>query len=205
LDDNMTDLSHEVVLVRHGQTEWSVSGKHTGRTDIPLTDLGRRQADSLGGMLGGAEFALVLSSPLIRAWETMDRAGYATGGVATDDLLEWDYGAYEGRRTADTRAEIPGWSVWTHPIVDGESFEDVGERADRAIAGALSAGGPVAMFAHGHVLRILAARWMGLPAIAGRSLRLDTATVSTLGWERENRVIRHWNEACHLRSMDPVL
>jgi hypothetical protein len=101
---------HEVILVRHGQTEWSLSGKHTGHTDIPLTDLGRRQADALGGMLGAAEFALVLSSPLIRAWETMERAGYA--GAGSDGLLEWDYGVYEGERTADIRTEIPDWSVW---------------------------------------------------------------------------------------------
>ncbi|MDH3725904.1 MAG: histidine phosphatase family protein [Myxococcales bacterium] len=196
---------HEVVLVRHGQTEWSVSGKHTGRTDIPLTDLGRRQADALGEMLSGTEFALVLSSPLIRAWETMDRAGYAAVAVATGDLLEWDYGVYEGRRTTDIRAEIPDWSVWTHPIDDGESLEEIGARADSAIDLALRADGPVAMFAHGHMLRILAARWMGLPPAVGRNLLLDTATVSTLGWERENRVLRHWNEACHLRSLDPVL
>jgi len=196
---------HEIVLVRHGQTEWSVSGKHTGRTDIPLTDLGRRQADALGEMLSGTDFALVLSSPLIRAWETMDRAGYAAHAVATGDLLEWDYGAYEGRRTADIRTEIPDWSVWTHPIVDGESLDEVAARADAAIASALSADGPVAMFAHGHMLRILAARWMGLPPVVGRNLRLDTATVSTLGWERENRVLRQWNEACHLRSLDPVV
>jgi probable phosphoglycerate mutase len=201
----MTEQFHEIVLVRHGQTEWSVSGRHTGRTDIPLTELGRRQADALGGMLGGADFALVLSSPLVRAWETMDRAGYGATGVATDDLLEWNYGTYEGRRTADIREEIPEWSVWTHPIVDGESVEQVGERADRTIAQALNADGPVVVFAHGHMLRILAARWMGFPAVAGRTLGLDTATVSTLGWERENRVIRRWNEACHLRSMDPVL
>lgn len=196
---------HEVVLVRHGQTEWSVSGKHTGRTDVPLTDLGRRQADALGEMLSGTEFALVLSSPLIRAWETMDRAGYAAVVVATGDLLEWDYGVYEGRRTTDIRTEIPDWSVWTHPIDDGESLEEVGSRADSAIDLALRADGPVAMFAHGHMLRILAARWMGLPPVAGRNLLLDTATVSTLGWERENRVLRQWNEACHLRSLDPVL
>jgi len=196
---------HEVVLVRHGQTEWSVSGKHTGRTDIPLTDLGRRQADALGEMLSGTEFALVLSSPLSRAWETMDRAGYAADAVATGDLLEWDYGVYEGRRTTDIRTEIPDWSVWTHPIDDGESLEEIGARADSAIDLALRADGPVAMFAHGHMLRILAARWMGLPPAVGRNLLLDTATVSTLGWERENRVLRHWNEACHLRSLDPVL
>jgi broad specificity phosphatase PhoE len=195
----------EVVLVRHGQTEWSASGKHTGRTDIPLTELGRRQADALRDMLSGTEFALVLSSSLIRAWETMERAGYATTGVATDDLLEWNYGVYEGRRTDDIRTEIPDWSVWTHPIVGGETIDEIGARADRAIARALSVDGPVALFAHGHVLRVLGARWMGLPAATGRNLQLDTATVSTLGWERENRVVRHWNEACHLRSMDPVL
>lgn len=196
---------HDIVLVRHGQTEWSVSGKHTGRTDIALTDLGQRQADALGGMLGGAEFALVLSSPLVRAWETMERAGYGHSGEVANELLEWDYGAYEGLRTVDIRVRIPGWSVWTHPIIDGESFDDVGARTDLVIERFLSVDGPVAVFAHGHLLRILAARWMGLPAVAGRSLRLDTATVSTLGWERENRVVRHWNEACHLRSMDPVL
>jgi broad specificity phosphatase PhoE len=195
----------EVVLVRHGQTEWSASGKHTGRTDIPLTELGRRQADALRDMLSGTEFALVLSSSLIRAWETMERAGYATTGVATDDLLEWNYGVYEGRRTDDIRTEIPDWSVWTHPIVGGETIDEIGARADRAIARALSVDGPVALFAHGHVLRILGARWMGLPAATGRNLQLDTATISTLGWERENRVVRHWNEACHLRSMDPAL
>jgi broad specificity phosphatase PhoE len=195
----------EVVLVRHGQTEWSASGKHTGRTDIPLTELGRRQADALRDMLSGTEFALVLSSSLIRAWETMERAGYATTGVATDDLLEWNYGVYEGRRTDDIRTEIPDWSVWTHPIVGGETIDEIGARADRAIARALSVDGPVALFAHGHVLRVLGARWMGLPAVTGRNLQLDTATISTLGWERENRVVRHWNEACHLRSMDPAL
>jgi broad specificity phosphatase PhoE len=195
----------EVVLVRHGQTEWSASGKHTGRTDIPLTELGRRQADALRDMLSGTEFALVLSSSLIRAWETMERAGYATTGVATDDLLEWNYGVYEGRRTDDIRTEIPDWSVWTHPIVGGETIDEIGARADRAIAQALSVDGPVALFAHGHVLRVLGARWMGLPAATGRNLQLDTATISTLGWERENRVVRHWNEACHLRSMDPAL
>jgi broad specificity phosphatase PhoE len=195
----------EVVLVRHGQTEWSASGKHTGRTDIPLTELGRRQADALRDMLSGTEFALVLSSSLIRAWETMERAGYATTGVATDDLLEWNYGVYEGRRTDDIRTEIPDWSVWTHPIVGGETIDEIGARADRAIARALSVDGPVALFAHGHVLRVLGARWMGLPAATGRNLQLDTATISTLGWERENRVVRHWNEACHLRSMDPAL
>jgi len=194
---------HDVILVRHGQTEWSAAGRHTGRSDVPLTELGRRQAEALGAMLGGADFARVLSSPLTRAWETMERAGYA-GGTATDDLMEWDYGIFEGRRTLDIRDEIPDWSVWVNPIVGGESVDEVGERADRVIADVLEADGPIAIFAHGHLLRILAARWMGLPAVNGANLRLDTATVSTLGWERESRVIRHWNEVCHLRSMDPV-
>jgi probable phosphoglycerate mutase len=196
---------HDILLVRHGQTEWSVDGRHTGRSDIPLTDLGRRQADALGEMLSDTAIATTLSSPLSRARETMERTGRGLEGELTDYLLEWDYGIYEGRRTAEIRLEFPHWSVWTHEIHGGEAVEQVGERADRAIARALDTDGPVAMFAHGHILRVLAARWMGLPAIAGRSLQLDTATVSTLGWERENRVIRHWNEACHLRSMDPVL
>lgn len=195
----------EIFLVRHGQTEWSASGRHTGRTDVPLTELGRRQADALGEMLRGRQFASVLSSPLSRAWETMERAGYALAAQPADDLLEWDYGVYEGRRTVDIREEIPSWSVWTHPIVDGETVDEVGGRVDRAIERALGVDGPVAFFAHGHVLRIVAARWIGLPAGAGRNLRLDTATVSTLGWERENRVLLRWNEACHLRSIDPVL
>ena len=196
---------HDIIMVRHGQTEWSADGRHTGRADVPLTDLGRRQARALGEMLGDTSFAAVLASPLSRARETMELAGYGPDGELTDDLLEWDYGIYEERRTADIRLEIPGWSVWTHEIRGGESVDEVGARADGAIARALEADGTVVLFAHGHILRILAARWVELPAVAGKSLRLDTATVSTLGWERENRVVRHWNEACHLRSVDPVL
>lgn len=195
---------HEVTLVRHGQTEWSASGKHTGRTDVPLTGLGLRQADALGAMLGGTEFARVLASPLSRAWQTMERAGYG-GGTACEDLVEWDYGIYEGRRTDDIRKEIPEWSVWKDPIFEGESVAEVGGRADRAIDEIRDASGPVVLFAHGHLLRVLAARWIDLPPETGRHLRLATATVSTLGWERENPVIVNWNEACHLRSMDPVL
>jgi len=200
----MKTARNDIVLVRHGQTEWSRAGKHTGRTDVALTDLGRRQADALGGMLGGAAYAAVFASPLMRAWETMERAGY-TAGIAVDDLVEWDYGQYEGRRTVDIRSEIPDWSVWTHRIDGGESLADVGERSDRAIALATAIDGPVAIFAHGHVLRILAARWLGLPAAGGRHLLLDTATVSTLGWDRDQRALRNWNQACHLRSMDPEL
>lgn len=195
---------YEVTLVRHGQTEWSASGRHTGRTDVPLTELGLRQADALGAMLGGAEFARVLSSPLGRAWKTMERAGYGSGS-ACGDLMEWDYGVYEGRRTEDIREEIPGWSVWSDPIFEGESVAEVGNRADQAIEEIRDARGPVVVFAHGHLLRVLAARWIGLPPETGRHLKLATATVSTLGWERENPVIVQWNQACHLRSMDPDL
>lgn len=196
---------NDIVLIRHGQTEWSITGQHTGRTDVPLTDFGRQQADALGEMLDGTHFGLVLSSPLVRAWETMLRAGYGATGVADDNVLEWDYGVYEGRRTDDIRAEIPGWSVWTHPIEGGESVDEVGARADLAIEECLAADGRVAVFAHGHFLRVMAARWMGLPAADGKNLSLGTATVSTLGWERENRVLQGWNDACHLSSMDPVL
>lgn len=189
-----------VTLVRHGQTEWSKSRQHTGRTDIPLTELGRRQAAALGGMLTADEFSLVLSSPLSRAWETMVGAGFDGVGVANDDLLEWDYGEYEARTTKKIREEIPEWSVWTHPIGGGESVDDVGRRADRVIEFVDEADGAVLVFAHAHILRVIAARWIGLGAVGGRSIALDTATVSTLGWERENRVIRTWNIACHLRG-----
>ena len=194
-----------IALIRHGQTAWSISGKHTGLTDIPLTDLGQQQADALGEMLNGEKFARVIASPLVRAWETMERAGYAADAEANTDVLEWDYGVYEGLRTDDIRLTIPNWSVWTHPIWNGESVEEVGLRADRIIALSEAADGPIAVFAHGHFLRILAARWVGLPAEGGKNLSLGTATVSTLGWERDNHVIQMWNDACHLNSMDPAL
>lgn len=193
---------HEVVLVRHGETEWSKSGKHTGRTDIGLTETGERQADQLGGMLHGRSFALSLVSPLIRAQDTHDRAHLAKPAEVDADLLEWDYGVYEGITTAQTREEIPEWTVWTHPIIDGESVDEVGVRADRIIARALEADGDTVLFAHGHFLRILGARWLGMPAVMGQRLALNTATVSTLGYERDTRVLRRWNEGCHLRGID---
>lgn len=195
-------VGHDVVLIRHGQTGWSEQRKHTGRTDVPLTDLGRQQARSLGEMLVGTGFTAVLASPLSRAWETMELAGFE--GIPDDDLLEWDYGSYEGTRTVDVRSEVPNWSVWTHPITGGESLAQVGERVDRVISRVLGADGPVALFAHAHVLRILAARWIELPPVAGRLLTIDTATVSILGWEREQRVVRVWNKACEIRSRDLV-
>jgi probable phosphoglycerate mutase len=198
----MSSKTLDVVLVRHGETEWSRTGRHTGRTDIALTELGRRQADQLAGMLAGRTFELAMSSPLIRARETYERAGISTDAEINSDLLEWDYGVYEGVSTPETQLEIPDWSVWTHPIIGGEAVDAVGDRADSVIGRVLHASGDVVLFAHGHFLRILAARWLGLPAEAGRHLALNTATVSTLGFERESHVIRRWNEGCHLRGIE---
>jgi len=192
---------HQVVLVRHGETEWSVSGQHTGSTDIPLTAVGREQAEKLGTRLSGWRFARVLSSPLSRALDTCRLAGLADDVEITDDLREWDYGECEGRRTLDIREERPGWDLWVDGVPGGETVEDVGRRADRIIAAAQAAGGEVALFAHGHVLRVVGARWAGLPPGAGRVLALSTASVSVLGWERDTPVIERWNEGAE--NTDP--
>ncbi|MDQ2826905.1 MAG: histidine phosphatase family protein [Actinomycetota bacterium] len=186
---------NEVVLVRHGQTEWSLSGQHTGGTDIPLTGEGERQAEELGARLGAWRFHLVLTSPLARAIDTCRLAGAVAAAEVTDDLREWRYGDYEGRRTADIREERPGWDLWVDGVPNGETVDDVGRRADRVIERARAATGDVALFAHGHVLRVLAARWVGLPPADGRLLCLGTASVSVLGWERETAVIERWNDA----------
>ena len=190
----MTDRPR-IWLVRHGETEWSLSGQHTGRTDVPLTPAGRRQAEALGRHLAGRSFALVLTSPLVRARETCRLAGYESSAQITDDLREWDYGVYEGRTTAAIRAEEPGWSIWSHPVPEGESIDQVGARARRVIDRALGAGDDVALFSHGHLLRILGAGWVGRPPSDGRLFALATASVSVLGWERETRVIQSWNLA----------
>src|ERR1017187_7053594 len=193
----------ELWLIRHGETEWSAEGRHTGRTDLPLTERGRQRAAALGKYLAGTKFAAVLRSPMRRARETCEIAGFGAQAVVDDNLCEWDYGVYEGRTTQEIQAEIPGWSVWKDPIVGGETVEHVGERADAVIAHALaaadaSAGAPVeckkvALFAHAHILRILAARWVGLEARGGELLALETGSLSVLGWERETRVILRWN------------
>jgi probable phosphoglycerate mutase len=185
---------HEVVLVRHGQTEWSVSGRHTGRTDIPLTDQGRLHARALGARLSGWRFERVVSSPLARALDTCRLAGMGDRAEITDDLREWDYGEYEGRRTVDIREERPGWGLWADGVPGGETVEEVGRRADRVIEAVRHAPGDVALFAHGHLLRVLAARWIGLPPDHGRLLALATASISVLGWERETAVVERWNE-----------
>jgi broad specificity phosphatase PhoE len=182
-----------LVVVRHGETEWSRSGRHTGRTDIPLTDRGREQAERLGQALRGRTFSRVLSSPLGRALETCRLAGFGDRAELVDDLREWDYGVYEGRTRLEIAAEVPGWSVWTNPIVGGESLADLGQRADRVIEATLPVGGDVLVFAHGHILRVLAACWIEQPPLLGSRLALATATLSELGWEHDTRVIEGWN------------
>src|SRR5438132_8015030 len=192
----MPERRPQVVLVRHGETEWSASGRHTGTTDVPLTDQGRRQAEALGRCLKDWSFVLVLASPLRRATETCRLAGLAASKEARDDLREWDYGEYEGRTTADIRTGRPGWSLWMDGVPGGETAERVGRRADRIVAEARAAGGDVALFAHGHILRVVAVRWLDLPPDRGRSLALETATISILGYERETSVITRWNMPC---------
>jgi broad specificity phosphatase PhoE len=181
----------ELWLVRHTETEWSRSGRHTGRTDLPLTEAGREQARALRDRFAGRTFALVLSSPLSRARETAELAGLEP--QLRDDLVEFDYGEYEGITTAEIREQRPGWDLWRDGSPGGETAEQVGARVDRVIEEALAAGGDVAIVAHGHVLRALAARWVEQPAAFGRRLPLDTGTISVLGFEREVRVIRRWN------------
>lgn len=183
-------------LVRHGETEWARLGRHTGQTDIPLTELGREQAGALEARLAGHDFRLVLSSPLSRALDTARLAGFGERVETTDDLLEWDYGDDEGRTTPEIRADRPGWTIWRDGPAAGETGEAVGTRVDRVIARvhADAAGGDAIAFAHGHVLRVLAARWVGLLPADGRRLALSTATLSILGWEREQPVIERWND-----------
>jgi broad specificity phosphatase PhoE len=183
-------------LVRHGETEWAKNGRHTGRTDIPLTDLGRAQAVAVGRKIGKQAFAEVLSSPMSRALDTCRIAGYGGRVELLDDLREWDYGAEEGRTTEEIRRERPGWSIWAEGPTGGETIDDVSVRADRVIERVLAASGDVLCFAHGHVLRILAARWLDLEPVEGRRFALSTATLSVLGWEREIADVQRWNEAC---------
>ena len=202
-------MSVELWLVRHGETEWSLSGAHTSRTDIPLTDHGRKRAEELRDYLKGTKFEAVFVSPMQRARETCDIAGYEDVAVVESALMEWNYGEAEGKTTPEMRAIYGAdWSVWSSPLKGGETVEAVGERADKVIARALAAvadpthddktvvnGAPraVALFAHAHILRILAARWIGLPAVNGKNFGLGTGSVSVLGFERENRVIEKWN------------
>lgn len=185
----------QLLVIRHGQTEWSRAGRHTGRTDIPLTEQGRDEARDAARTLAGWNLARAYCSPLRRARETAEIVSPACGVEVDDDLVEWDYGMCEGETTLERRARIPGWSVWTHELTGGETFDDVGARADRFLrrVGSEVPAGNVVVFAHGHFLAILIARWCGLPSVEGRRFALATATVSLLGWHREDRVIRALN------------
>ena len=183
----------EIVLARHGETEWSRDRRHTGRTDIPLTGNGRRQAGVLGDALAGRSFERVLSSPLSRALHTCREAGLGEHAELSGDLCEWDYGEYEGITTAEIRTRRPGWNLWRDGCPGGETAADVGWRADRVIESLGGLEGDAAVFAHGHVLRVLTARWLGLGPEAGALFKLDTGTLSVLGYERETRAITRWN------------
>lgn len=190
-----------IVLVRHGETEWSASGRHTSRTDVPLTDAGREAARQLGRRLSGRAFALVLSSPRSRARDTAAEAGFGERAEVTEDLAEWDYGGYEGLTTPQIQKDRPGWFLWRDGVVPGdarhpgETVDEVGARTDRVLSRAaeLLPDGDVVLVAHGHVLRVLTARWLRLPASDGKLFRLDTSTISALGTEHDEPVIARWN------------
>jgi broad specificity phosphatase PhoE len=183
----------EVVLVRHGETEWSRDLRHTGRTDVPLTEAGRREAERLREELSGRSFARVLTSPLERAAETCRLAGLGERAERRDALLEWDYGEYEGITTEQIREHRPGWFLWRDGCPGGETADDVGARVDPLVDELAALDGDVALFSHGHLLRVLAARWLGLAPESGALFALGTGTLSILGFEREVRVIRRWN------------
>jgi broad specificity phosphatase PhoE len=183
----------EIWLIRHGETEWSRAGQHTGRTDIALTDHGREQARTLRPVLAAQAFDLVLCSPMSRARDTCMEAGLGAQAEVEPRLSEWNYGIYEGRKTKDIRDEVPDWSVWTSPIPEGESIGEIQARAESLIERLLATSGRIALFSHAHFLRVLGACWMSDSAALGAHLLLDTATVSVLGFERETRALRQWN------------
>ena len=183
----------DLYVIRHGATEWSVNGRHTGRTDLPLLPEGEDQARATGELLSGHTFAVVLTSPLQRARRTCELAGLAAQAIVDDDLREWDYGDYEGLTTSEIREAVPDWTVWTGGCPDGESIEEVSTRADRVIARARAADGDVAVFAHGHILRVLTARWCQLEPVEGRRFVLRTASLCQLGWEHEYPGVLRWN------------
>lgn len=193
-----SDRQREVVVVRHGETEWSRVGRHTGRSDVPLTELGRREAVLVGERLQGRRFARVLTSTLGRALQTCELAGLGAVAEPLSDLVEWDYGDYEGLTRDQVRADRPGWTPWDDGCPGGESVDDVGRRADRVLSELRRASGDVAVFGHGHSLRVLAARWAELPALAGARLILGTAALGILGYDRELAAIVAWNDASHL-------
>src|SRR5512134_2189323 len=183
-DERRWTIAMSVVAIRHGETEWSLNGRHTGTTDIPLTDKGRRLAELLRPALTGHAFALVLASPLQRARETCELAGVAANAIIEPDLVEWNYGKYEGLTPSQIHEQTPGWLIFRDGCPGGETPEQVGARADRVIARARAVEGDVALFSHGHVLRVLVARWLGFPARAGQHFLLDTGTLNVLAHYR---------------------
>ena len=196
----MTDALPLFYLARHGETAWTLSGQHTGRTDLPLTENGENQARALGRRLRGMVFAQILTSPSQRAVRTCEIAGFGTNAVIDPDFVEWDYGEYEGRRTAEILRERPDWQLFRDGCPGGESPEEIGARADRAVARIRSVKGNVLVVSSAHISRVLAARWLGLPAAGGRYWWLGTASLSILAYEHnlDEPVIRLWNDTSHL-------
>jgi len=198
----MSEALPVIHLARHGETAWSLSGQHTGRTDLPLTERGERNARALGQRLRGLEFAKVYTSPLQRAARTCELAGFGTSAEIDPDLVEWDYGQYEGRRTAEIHAERPDWQLFRDGCPGGESPGQIGARADRVVGRVRAIKGDVLVFSSGHFLRVLAARWLGLDAAGGRYLLLSTASLSALGYEHNLAApaIQLWNETRHVET-----
>jgi broad specificity phosphatase PhoE len=191
-----------VYLARHGETAWSLSGQHTGLTDLPLTERGQRNAEQLRKRLHGVAFAHVFTSPLERASETCRRASFGESAQVLPDLVEWNYGDYEGRRTAEIQAQRPDWQLFRDGCPGGETPEQVGQRADRVVKRVRAINGNVLLFSSGHILRVLAARWLGLAPSAGQYLLLNTASVSVLGYEHalSEPVVRLWNDTGHVQK-----
>jgi broad specificity phosphatase PhoE len=196
----MSELLSVVYLARHGETAWSLSGQHTGRTDLPLTERGERNARAFGERLRGLTVARVFTSPLQRAARTCELAGFGAAAEVDPDLVEWDYGQYEGRRTAEIHVERPDWQLFRDGCPGGESPSQIGARADRVVGRVRAVKGDVLVFSSGHFLRVLAARWLGLDAAGGRYLLLSTASLSALGYEHNlaEPAIRLWNESGHV-------
>ncbi|MGW2819480.1 histidine phosphatase family protein [Streptomyces sp. NPDC001443] len=198
-------MAPRILLARHGQTQWSLSGKHTGRTDIPLLDEGRRGAELLGERLRGAPFdglpgVEVRTSPLVRARETCELAGFGDRARTWDTLMEWDYGAYEGMTPAEIQAVRPGWLIWRDGVPQGESLAEVTARADEVVSWAREEDRDVLVFAHGHILRSIGARWLGLPIAFAARIRLNPTSLSALGWAYGEPAIESWNDLGHLAA-----
>lgn len=194
------EQSTTLYIFRHGQTEWAVSGQHTGRTDIPLTEVGKEQARTLGGLIKNIQFDSVFVSPLSRARETAELAGL-TDATVLKDLAEFDYGEYEGKTTEEIRRAVAGWTIWNRPCPGGETLDEAAQRCKNVIGSACEVGGKVALVAHGHILRILTATWLRLPPTEGKHFMLDTSTISVLSHERDNPAIKIWNCSADLQKV----